>query len=187
MQPFARRAEGAPVFHGAAQIAVEVHATGPDAYFAPHLAPAVIVGARSKVRSTETESAVDSKFATLSGQGNQGIDQYDGKIAFLLKGGQNPFGGMITIGRASNNDIQISLPSISKCHGFFGVDARGWTFTDQKSTNGSWLAGNRLQPTVPVHVGDGAVLWLGEDIELRFLTRASLRSFVLSEPAATSK
>ena len=62
-----------------------------------------------------------------------------GKIVSL-----DPFGHMITFGRVPNNDIVISLPSVSKIHGYLHKDAEGnWWIYDQRSTNGTWL--NRVR------------------------------------------
>ena len=64
-------------------------------------------------------------------------------IAPLAKRAGNPF-GMVTLGRAVNNDIVLLYEDVSKCHAFFVNKPDGWTIMDAGSTNGTFLRGKPL-------------------------------------------
>ncbi|MFQ3590862.1 MAG: FHA domain-containing protein, partial [Chloracidobacterium sp.] len=52
--------------------------------------------------------------------------------------------GRLTVGRSSDNDIQLDVLQISKRHAVFGRDAQGWTLEDMGSTNGVYVNGQRI-------------------------------------------
>ena len=102
------------------------------------------------------------------------ILRYLGRVAFVAKRPGNPFAHLISVGRSATNDITMAVDSISKVHGYFVRHGEGWGFTDYDSTNGSTLAGKRLEPggTSPLH--DGVVLQLGLEAMLQYLSPESL-------------
>ena len=65
-------------------------------------------------------------------------------IAPLMKRA-NSF-GMVTVGRAINNDIVLPYEDISKCHAFFVSKPEGWSLMDAGSTNGTFVRGKKLEP-----------------------------------------
>ncbi|MEZ0229463.1 MAG: FHA domain-containing protein [Planctomycetota bacterium] len=100
-------------------------------------------------------------------------------VVFLAKSGRNPFESMITIGRATNNDHCLPLPTISKVHAYFSKTPTGvWRLTDQKATNGTWVDGQRLDPGSTANLGEGARLSFGPDARARFFTAAGLFGFL---------
>lgn len=87
----------------------------------------------------------------------------------------NPFGLMITIGRAANNDIVVEDAGVSKFHAYLHRSPGGWSLTDARSLNGTWVDGVRLAPgTPPARVGDGSVIRLGEGVVMAYLEPAGL-------------
>src|SRR3954454_11773205 len=50
-------------------------------------------------------------------------------IFFLEKSNRNPFGSMITIGRATNNDVVLPLRTVSKMHAYLTQLGGPWKIT----------------------------------------------------------
>jgi hypothetical protein len=84
--------------------------------------------------------------------------------------GSNPFVGMVTLGRAGNNDIVLAEPTISACHVCFVERRPGeWTITDS-SRNGTWVDGLRLAPGKAQELKVGAQVRLASSIVMAFVT-----------------
>jgi hypothetical protein len=89
--------------------------------------------------------------------------------------------GVNTLGRRSGNQIVLPDAFASGQHAEIACQADGTTvLTDLGSTNGSFLAGERLAPQTPVTLTEGAELTLGKT-KLTFRTLASAAA---EEPAA---
>ena len=102
------------------------------------------------------------------------ILRYLGRLAFVAKRPGNPFAHLISIGRSATNDVTVAVDSVSKVHGYFVREGDGWSFTDHGSTNGSTLAGKELEPGGKYPLHDGAVLQLGVEAMLQYLSPESL-------------
>ncbi len=102
------------------------------------------------------------------------ILRYLGRLAFVTKRPGNPFAHLISVGRSATNDITLAVDSVSKVHGYFVREGDGWSFTDHGSTNGSALAGSELAPGGKYPLHDGAVLQLGLEAMLQYLSPESL-------------
>jgi hypothetical protein len=100
--------------------------------------------------------------------------RYHNRLAFLVKGPGRPFPNMVSIGRALNSDIVLSLETISKFHGYFMKEKTGWFFVDGKTTNGSHVNGRRMKPGEKHVVNDGDEVALGLEVRARFLLPATL-------------
>jgi hypothetical protein len=98
----------------------------------------------------------------------------ESQVLFVAKSERNPFAHMITVGRASNNDLVFAQPTISKLHAYFRGSPSGWTLTDQKSTNGTFLEETALVPGNAVALGDGVALRFGLDLRARFFSASGL-------------
>jgi hypothetical protein len=74
----------------------------------------------------------------------------------LTKQGENPFGMMITVGRARNNDVVLEHKATSKFHAYFRHFGGKWSLCDANSSNGTYLNGMRLPPerSRPLKSGD---------------------------------
>ncbi len=70
--------------------------------------------------------------------------------------------GMVSIGRAPENDIQLDHPSISRSHARLEFDGAHWQIVDLNSTNGVFIENVRLQPNNPQVWLPGESLQIGE-------------------------
>lgn len=66
---------------------------------------------------------------------------------------------VMTLGRAPDNHIVLTLPYVSTHHGRFSYDGTHWAYADLGSTNGTFVNGNKVQRT-QLHHGD--VLRIGD-------------------------
>lgn len=74
------------------------------------------------------------------------------------------FQDRIGIGRASNADISIPLPAVSKYHAYFAIpDAPDGEYfiTDAGSKNGTTVDGEKLAAKTPRAITDGAIIRIG--------------------------
>lgn len=74
------------------------------------------------------------------------------------------FDGM-TFGRAADSSIVLADDYASSRHAIVSRDESGWLYTDQGSTNGSWVDRRRLEE--PLRLKRGAVVRIGHST-LRF-------------------
>lgn len=61
--------------------------------------------------------------------------------------------GLVRIGRASDNDVVVSDPKVSRYHGELRVRRGTLVYRDLRSTNGSWVNGTRVGE-IGVGLGD---------------------------------
>jgi len=102
----------------------------------------------------------------------------DARLDWLEKSTRNPFGALITLGRARNNDIIVDHPTVSKVHVIFTrVGREQWTVSDERSANGTFLNGVRLSAGEKRPVSDGDNLRFGPDIVGRFFEPGSVWHF----------
>jgi pSer/pThr/pTyr-binding forkhead associated (FHA) protein len=124
--------------------------------------------------------AADNTDAALT-QGTDPEESIQGQqVAFVTKRENgNPFAHMITFGRVPNNDIVLSLPSISKVHGYLHRDAEDrWWIYDQRSTNGTWVNRVRVPPGDRAPLHDGAFLNVGPSLGLKFFLPGTFFAFL---------
>jgi hypothetical protein len=85
-------------------------------------------------------------------------------IVFIKKqDSSNPF-GMITVGRAGNNDIIIKSAQVSKFHAFFNKEGDGYLLVDSSSRNGTWLNGKKLEARHPYPVSSQDSVQFSDDV-----------------------
>lgn len=88
--------------------------------------------------------------------------QGDWRVAPLSKRAANPFIEWISVGRATNCDVVLQLPFISKVHCRLKLDDSSGQLSliDQNSANGTAINGMRIEPGVatPIRPGDGLKL-----------------------------
>lgn len=123
----------------------------------------------------------DAGFKTLKG----GAEQTPGlsfSVARVKKRPRaNAFAMMITIGRASNNDIELKARGVSKFHAYLRQEGGRWLLTDSGSTFGTTVQGAPLQPRVehrPLATGDE--VRLGTDVRLVFVDAADTKRYLLA-------
>lgn len=98
----------------------------------------------------------------------------DALVVPLRKSPRNVFQGMITIGRAMNNDIVFDASSVSKLHGYFRRAGAAWSYQDAGSRNGSFVQGQRLEKNDACALEDGLGIALGGQISFLYKTPAGL-------------
>jgi pSer/pThr/pTyr-binding forkhead associated (FHA) protein len=105
-------------------------------------------------------------------------------VSVKKREGANDFANMITIGRASNNDIALEVASISKFHAYLTCDRGQWFLQDAGSSNGTWIDGERLgeaQGKAPLR--DGTTIQLGPDARVRFYQASAIYGLVAPRKA----
>jgi hypothetical protein len=122
----------------------------------------------------KSPSASAFLIATLEGKGASATHRYHGRATFVAKRPGNPFPNMVSIGRATSNDIVIALETISKLHGYFLRENDAWFYTDYQSTNGTVINDKRVEKGEKRLVQDGDRIGLGLDIGAVFLLPRSL-------------
>ena len=82
---------------------------------------------------------------------------------------------MIFVGRTANNDIVLPNKMVSKLHAYFSqVPGSGVTqLVDMNSTNGTFINGTRLAPSVRSTLQDEDVVSFGPETKLEFFSPAS--------------
>ena len=167
----------------------EVGTAGAE-FLARHPEPAMILepfGERS-AQSIDTPSGADpAAFArTTTGAvaspqmfaGSSGnMVHPDARVVWLVKSDRNPFAGLVTLGRAKNNDIVLPHPSISKMHAIFHQGPNQWLIEDRKSTNGTFLDGVKLVSEKRYTLNEGASLRLGDAIMARYFEAETFVDF----------
>jgi FHA domain len=112
----------------------------------------------------DEELEVTAKFSL-----NSAATHYQGRVAFLVKRPGNPFASMITVGRARNCDIALSLTTVSKVQAYFLREEDGWKLIDQGSTNGTFLNEERLSAGDRRPVGQGDMIRFGRELIVAFV------------------
>lgn len=97
-----------------------------------------------------------------------------GTVERLVKTDRNPFAGMITIGRAPNNDVCLPAVSVSKLHAYVLEEKGAWFLRDSGSANGTFVNGVRVEQGTAARLNDGAHIAFGNDAEVLFKTPAGL-------------
>jgi pSer/pThr/pTyr-binding forkhead associated (FHA) protein len=86
---------------------------------------------------------------------------------------------MVALGQARNNDVILPLPTISKVHAIFTQGSKGWSVTDQRSTNRTGVDDEPLQPGGSAAITDGSVIRLGPEVRVKFFAPSGLYAFLM--------
>jgi hypothetical protein len=78
----------------------------------------------------------------------------------IRKRAESAFSGHIGVGRTPNLDICIPRAGISKFHAYFSQREELFQITDKESTNGTFVAGERVEP--------GSAMSLREGVKVEF-------------------
>ncbi len=142
----------------------------------PHPVLVMMEGSQpASATGKKSPSASAFLIATLEGKGaSSSTHRYHGRATFVAKRPGNPFPNMVSIGRATSNDIVIALETISKLHGYFLHENDAWYYTDYQSTNGTVINDKRVAKGEKRLVQDGDRMELGLDIGAVFLLPRSL-------------
>lgn len=127
----------------------------------------------------ETEEVPGAKFSTT--EFSSLLLELEGKpVLFpLRKRDTNAFASMITVGRARNNDVNLSHPGVSKFHAYFSQIGETWSVRDASSSFGVYVDGVRLAPDTAHPVASGARVRVaanpsGGGLEFEFLSPEAL-------------
>jgi len=105
----------------------------------------------------------------------------DSVVIFLKKrSAWTPFSDVLTVGRATIQDVRIPLSSVSKFHVTLTRGAAGWRVTDQRAVNGTFVDGKRLDASRAAPLRDGTRLGFGPETEAFFFTPDGLFDLVAS-------
>lgn len=105
------------------------------------------------------------------------------RVISLIKSDRNPFSGMITVGRARNNDVRINSAQVSKIHCFFHQKEDKWWLEDNSSTNGTLLNDEIVAGKTERPLQSGDEVTFG-GIATLFLDAAGLRAVLELVPSA---
>ena len=76
----------------------------------------------------------------------------------------------VRLGRSSENSFQLIDPSVSRRHACLTTDSTGCaSLTDQRSSNGTFLNGQRIPANRPARIKDGDRIRLGSTVVLKLL------------------
>lgn len=101
----------------------------------------------------------------------------DDVLPLRKRAGSTTFGERIGIGRTQNMDVFVDLPRVSKYHAYVTIEGDELQLCDARSSFGTFVEGERLEPLVPVAVPDGARVELGP-YAFRIHTASGLRAYV---------
>jgi hypothetical protein len=137
-------------------------------------AAAHIEGLAGAAKFRTSQAGRGAKGAALAG------DRSDLEAAVhpLKKRPGNPYPDTITVGRAETNDVVLPYDDLSKLHAYFTRSPEGTLLVaDAGSTNGTWLAGEKLAPNASRRVAARDQLSLGEH-ELEVFAPAALADWL---------
>jgi len=135
-------------------------------------------GGEPSARDTSTEVMGALQAAQQLSRISEVVDRA-ARVAWLEKSERNPFGSLITLGRAKNNDVVVKHATVSKLHAIFTApEAGSWVVEDDDSSNGTFVNGVKLAPKQKTPLNDGDSLRFGPDVQARFFMSASLRQFL---------
>ncbi|MCI0342661.1 MAG: FHA domain-containing protein [Planctomycetales bacterium] len=102
------------------------------------------------------------------------------RIVPITKGRGSPFPGMITLGRAGNNDIVLKFTTISKFHAYFTKEpATGRiVLTDAGSTNGTFVNRRQVGNGQKLELSDGDTVNFGGDLDFTYFTTDGLHPYL---------
>ena len=87
---------------------------------------------------------------------------------------ESPLVGGMVIGRSASANLQLEDPTLSRVHAVLQKDGERWFLVD-KSSNGTWLDGAKLDLDKPVQLKPDAMATLGAySLKFRLVTRAAV-------------
>ena len=133
-----------------------------------YLAPS----SRTKLGRVETISELDVE-NLLSPTGTSEDELLlQARVIPLEKRDKDSSDRMIFVGRSANNDIVLLNKMVSKLHAYFCQvpGSRVMQLGDMNSTNGTFINGDRLAPSVKTNLDDADVIAFGPETKLEFFS-----------------
>jgi pSer/pThr/pTyr-binding forkhead associated (FHA) protein len=147
-----------------------------DAFAAAHPTPALLYN------PPEDDSARAFKTSVGPGPDERQEDVAigpDTAVVFLAPREDSASHLRVTLGRATNVDVCLPYPKISKLHAIFTWSEATYQVLDVGSTNGTYVNGKRLAPKTAEAIPDGALLnfW---HIGARFCSAVRLHAILVT-------
>jgi hypothetical protein len=124
-----------------------------------------------RTRSEESASSVPHLRAVLQDE--------ETRIVAIEKREHSPYGDFVFVGRATTNDLVFDDGSISKSHAAFQNEGGKWFVKDNKSRNGTYVDGARLESGARVAIASGAQITFG-GVPAYFVEAADLVQLALA-------
>jgi hypothetical protein len=150
---------------------------GPEEFLATYSHPFLLENylapsSRTKLGRVETISEVDVEDLLLPTGTSEDEALLQARAIPLEKRDKDSADRMIFVGRAANNDILVLNKMVSKLHAYFcQVPGSGIIqLVDMNSTNGTFINGDRVSPSVKTNLDDGDIISFGPETELEFFS-----------------
>ena len=150
---------------------------GPEEFLATYSHPFLLENylapsSRTKLGRVETISEVEVKDLLSPTGTSEDESLLQARAIPLEKRDKDSADRMIFVGRSANNDIVLLNKMVSKLHAYFcQVPGSGVIqLVDMTSTNGTFLNGDRLSPSVKTNLDDADVISFGPETELEFFS-----------------
>ena len=126
------------------------------AFLAQFSCPFLVEAAHGNTAREETgPQTYRTEYLEAAEAGGKLLGADDREIWPIRKRADSAFSGHIGVGRTTNLDICIPRPGISKFHAYFSEREGIFQLTDKESTNGTYVAGERVSASVPMALRDG--------------------------------
>lgn len=136
-----------------------------------YLAPS----SRTKLGRVETISELDVEDLISSPEDSKDEDLLLARVIPLEKRDKNSSERMIFVGRAVGNDIVLLNKMVSKLHAYFCQipGSQVVQLVDMNSTNGTFINGSKLSPSVKTKLEDEDLISFGPETKLEFFSPAA--------------
>ena len=133
-----------------------------------YLAPS----SRTKLGRVETISEIDVENLLSPTGTSKDEPLLQARAIPLEKRDKDSADRMIFVGRSANNDIVLLNKMVSKLHAYFCQvpGSEVMQLVDMNSTNGTFLNGDKLSPSVKTNLDDADVISFGPETELEFFS-----------------
>ena len=153
---------------------------GPEQFLATYKHPFLVenyLAPSSKIKLARVETISEIELDDIPPSSNKGIEEslLQARVIPLEKREIDSSERMIFVGRSANNDIVLANKMVSKLHAYFcQLPGSGVTqLVDMTSTNGTFVNGTRLAPSVKSSLQDEDVISFGPETKLEFFSPAS--------------
>jgi pSer/pThr/pTyr-binding forkhead associated (FHA) protein len=153
---------------------------GPEQFLATYKHPFLVenyLAPSSKIKLARVETISEVELNDILPSSSNGEDEslLQTRVIPLEKRDIDSSERMIFVGRSVNNDIVLANKMVSKLHAYFcQVPGSGvMQLVDMTSTNGTFINGTRLAPSVKSSLQDEDVISFGPETELEFFSPAS--------------
>jgi hypothetical protein len=123
---------------------------------------------------TKTEDELEKELRAVSSLDTV-LGDRETRVVPIVKRARSPYEGFVFVGRTTASDVVLDDSSISKSHAAFEREGAVWFVKDNRSRNGTWVDGRRLEPGPRVQIVGGAQITFGA-IATYFLDGVRMRA-----------